>query len=314
MPKPVVIRVREKNARARVTSKCIQCGRRPPVAGGVRCAECREVNRQARRRREGQLREAGLCLECRVGECETGQTRCAKCRARYKDRAKEAKRMGLCVSCYKRPANLPHVQCSICAETRRRSEKVTYRKRLAVGLCVNCGKHPAVTKVLCRACARYTVATTTSVRNRYAKQGLCKRCGKRRPVKGRIWCAECFRSTTAWRRRKAKQLDTLGLCVWCRRNPRAAGFKLCESCRQQSARRRDHARPTSTKHSIRRGVNSDKEPTYCSHTQLMLCSCSLGRISDVARLPGPHTRHSLEVTVTCHDIGYPDPFGRGDVD
>ena len=177
MPRPVIVRVR-RGAQARGTSNCIQCGRRPPVAGGVRCAECREVNRQARRRRESQLREAGLCLECQVGECETGQTRCAKCRARYKDRAKEAKRNGLCVSCYKRPANLPHVQCSICAETRRRSEKAKYRKRVAVGLCVECGKQPAVTKALCPLALATPVPRQqepeTAMRNRVSARGAVR--------------------------------------------------------------------------------------------------------------------------------------------
>ena len=126
-------------------------------------------------------------------------------------------------------------------------------------ICVRCGKKDARTligRILCYECAqeasekkknpeyrkRHTEAEKQRA-ERFREQGLCTRCGKRKPAEGFARCEYCRaaqRRVAERHRRKRGQRDpyieaAVGNCWRCFK-PVAPGYKLCPECLEVARR------------------------------------------------------------------------------
>ena len=69
--------------------------------------------------------------------------------------------------------------------------KAIQKRRLDAGLCVDCGKRPAVTKVLCEECREKRNENYRYKHALWIRQGKCTRCGCELDGDGFKTCVRC---------------------------------------------------------------------------------------------------------------------------
>jgi hypothetical protein len=73
------------------------------------------------------------------------------------------------------------------------------------------------------------------LRNKWKKNGLCRRCGKRKAKKGKTKCQECINTDVIYQRERRHKNRDLGLCITCG-NPAMVNtetgliMKCCSKC------------------------------------------------------------------------------------
>ncbi len=66
----------------RIQAGLCVCGERPPLAGGIRCNQCKEARRIKQRQRYLKLKHAGICTSCGKAPARWSGCYCTKCNKR----------------------------------------------------------------------------------------------------------------------------------------------------------------------------------------------------------------------------------------
>jgi hypothetical protein len=85
-------------------------------------------------------------------------------------------------------------------QTSAASKNTTYWKRKAAGLCTRCPSpaNPAKPgRVRCEVCTEITSDYVAGRRSIFIVRGLCERCGKKPPARGRQSCETCLKRSSA---------------------------------------------------------------------------------------------------------------------
>lgn len=165
------------------------------------------------------------------------------------------KSQGICTTCGKRKSNSNRLQCSECLKEGRIRSAETRRFQKEHHICTRCGKRKAeAERTYCVECTikrmeednnRIRKPLTASRKERakelrrkkYAERkasGICTRCGKHQPVKGKTRCIDCilFDKKRFKNKKECPNLDrseypSYGMCYICGEAVRESG-KLCE--------------------------------------------------------------------------------------
>lgn len=164
------------------------------------------------------------------------------------------KNNGLCVLCGK-PLDRKGSLCNKCAKRKAEENRKTREFYKKNGLCPRCGKNKLFgDEKECLECKEKAYEAVMKNRNKddYNKthrewarkehqkrieNGICTRCGKRKPDFGYKTCGICRAKDTETRRirnyKSEKRSDRIkrGLCYFCD-NPVEEGFKVCKEHRQ----------------------------------------------------------------------------------
>lgn len=215
---------------------------------------------EKRRELEAWRKEHGFCTKC-GNKLPDGYAfvTCEKCRANCRAYHKARKESGLCITCgNKLPDGYTSVTCEDCKKYRNSYRRLLKREQL----CVCCRKQDAYTlnkRALCADCSERIAAAqrermaqnaglaerkslrSKELYNSRKEQGLCPKCGKRRPDgEHRIFCLACLARGRRYDKRKFDKLygpdrltkqnvSEFGICSTCFKSPAECG-KLCESC------------------------------------------------------------------------------------
>lgn len=239
---------------------CMSCGKVPPVDGMVLCQRCRERRNAAKKKYY-----ANRTFVQRLNEAE-----------RERNRRKAWAESGLCSVCGQRPPMEGKKRCEVCIEKERayydKTRDNTNAKRRDIraerktrGICIQCGVRDAMPgKSRCGECLAYQASVENRRRERMAeeeikekrrknteherkvreqryKDGLCSKCGKKKPDDGYMTCEMC---RVAERRRKASgkiprsEWPNYGLCYICGKNPIGKNpdgeqMRVCTDCRDR---------------------------------------------------------------------------------
>ena len=150
---------------------CVKCGKRPPIEGRTKCAECIGKTKEYAEGRDKLYDRLHLCRWCGGTDAYTlnGHAYCFECseKKRLMERQRTAdnpeqkkannsrwiercKAEGLCIECGKPMNGGPHVRCDSCrAKYRNRHQKVFTSQTL----CASCQSAPPIAgKKLCQSC------------------------------------------------------------------------------------------------------------------------------------------------------------------
>lgn len=169
------------------------------------------------------------------------------------------KKAGLCVSCGK-PLDREGVRCIAC-NNKMNEDNREYRKLCrSIGICPRCRKNKLYgDEKVCLECGAYEYTIYQKKKERvgqktltdahvkwekeaiqkWDKQGLCHRCGKRKADIGHVTCSKCRnRDNTTKQIRVGKKPSRSerylqGLCYFCD-EPIEPGYKVCSFHRQRN--------------------------------------------------------------------------------
>ena len=201
-------------------------------------------------------------------EAVDGFRTCPTCRARgrafKKARRKQAKDMGLCIACLRRPSVISYTQCLECRlrcriQRQRWGSPAARRKLIqqrAARACTWCGKTGVLAprRLICSKCK----PRINTLRNHSRQSaGLCGHCGARARDSQKVYCSHCLRQQAAYYKRLTRE----GLCQSCRQPLDRAGVR-CIACNTKMQERNRRSRAL-----YPRAKNGLKLPTPASSRQ-----------------------------------------------
>jgi hypothetical protein len=195
-------------------------------------------------RKRLRLRRLGLCPEC-GGDPALNRATCQECLDKAKQRRDTRKRAGICPECGKREVtNRPF--CEICQTRKDKSYAALRHKR--ADKCGKCGGKPKDGHKMCQTCLdreknwrkpRDVEKERARDKKRYrarvekAKQeGLCTRCGTRKPEVGKSRCEYCLSKVRARANKQYKERLEKGICVACGKRTPWQKYPRCKKCQQ----------------------------------------------------------------------------------
>lgn len=150
---------------------CVRCGRgRPPGRKRVDCESCAKTQQRSYRKRYAALVKSGLCRQCRHKPAERGG-RCSPCAKKERER-------------FKLTGN------------------VTTIARRIKGVCRDCEAELSGDRYSrCPECRRLGASKRANVIAERKARGICVRCNKRNPARGKTQCTKCIDKRRCGRRK-----------------------------------------------------------------------------------------------------------------